>query len=293
MAAQRTASSRARRDMQKGTLPCCPPAHFCALAVVQAGDVSLVVPQRHLQGAVQQGSTIAGRCAMAAHGSTRAAGGRAALLGCRRLPLAPHLLVFDARPAVLGSSLAQHLQAGRAGRQAGQSGRAVCQYCALRSGQPPQPSPVHKQWPPQRPRTFLCCSCSLQGSLAGLSSQSPPPPLPPPAALPPAPIAVTCTRPADCVQWEWCAVQSANSPAAMQARCPAQALHNHGYKQQRQQRQQQQQQLALISSGLLPMTMTLDPLFSPDSCSSRASSNSWAARGAAAASNGGGGSWGC
>jgi hypothetical protein len=58
----------------------------------------------------------------------------------------------------------------------------------------------------------------------------------------------------------------------MQARCPAQALHNHGYKRQRQQRQQQQ--LALISSGLLPMTMTLDPLFSPASCSSSGSSNS-------------------
>lgn len=41
--------------------------------------------------------------------------------------------------------------------------------------------------------TFLCCSCSLHGSLAGLSSQSPPAAAP----APPLPSAVTCTRAAD------------------------------------------------------------------------------------------------
>ena len=43
-------------------------------------------------------------------------------------------------------------------------------------------------------RTFLCCSCSLHGSLGGLSFQSPPPP----PAAPACPSLVTCTRAAAC-----------------------------------------------------------------------------------------------
>lgn len=46
-----------------------------------------------------------------------------------------------------------------------------------------------EQWCHARmPLAFLCCSWSLQGSLAGLSSQSPVP------SAAPLPSAVTCTR---------------------------------------------------------------------------------------------------
>lgn len=74
--------------------------------------------------------------------------------------------------------------------------------------------------PPRRPAAaiclvlaFLCCSCSLQDSLAGLSSQSPAPP-----AAAPLPSAVTCTRAA-----VWCQTgrgrsrQGFSAPAARQA----------------------------------------------------------------------------